>query len=259
MHTRMAVSVVEDGVEAWREAAVYRIDPSARRLQQGVAWQLALADADVELVWLDRSASTPLASRAYAAGRAVVYVVTARRPWSTRFRDEPWLAPVPLGEWIARGDDAVHDALARRAEPPLVREPACDRYQQGIGVLVDDDAVFEHVAGGGFRVEPGHGAGAARVGHAGCAVGQPHGGGGQPERHRRRHASAEEPDRLPLCACQGTTTTGTPNLLHSRRMQRVAACPFQRARMTTRPMDPDRSAASSRRSSPLPPYRRAMK
>ncbi len=124
MHMRMAVSVVEDGVEAWMDAAVRRLDPSARRLRQGVAWQLALADADVELVWLDRSASTPLASRAYAAARAVVYVVTASRTWSTRFRDDPWLAPVPLGEWIARGDDAVHDALARRAEPPLVREPA---------------------------------------------------------------------------------------------------------------------------------------
>lgn len=124
LHARLAVSTLDAGIDAWMEAAVRRLDPSARRLRQGVAWPLAVGDEDVEVVWLDRSAATTLASRAYAAARAVVYVVTASRPWSTRFLEDPWLTPVPLGEWIARGDDAVLDALARRAEPPLVREPA---------------------------------------------------------------------------------------------------------------------------------------
>ncbi len=80
LHARLAVSTLDAVIDAWMEAAVRRLDPSARRLRQVVAWELAVGEEDVEVVWLDRSAATTLASRAYAAARAVVYVVTASRP-----------------------------------------------------------------------------------------------------------------------------------------------------------------------------------
>lgn len=123
LHEAVTVAVDDHGVIAWMEAAVRRLDPDARRSRRGVGWDLVLDDADAEVVWLDRSLDSPLATRAYAAARPVVYVVTSTRTWAARFRDDPWLQPVGLAEWFVRGDAALRSALARRQGPPLASEP----------------------------------------------------------------------------------------------------------------------------------------
>lgn len=254
------VALDEEGVIAWMDAALRALDPEARRQRQGVAWEATVGGEEAEVTWLDRSTTTRLATRAYATARPVVYVVTSSRAWSGRFRDDPWLEPVPLAAWVLRGPAALEDALARRRGPLIVSEPAVrpwssnraldprtvavplgarrlvvesdratldgheviaregvavlallrvlvdawrddigagkspadfctwtpedlrdalkdtpggapdtatvrrqlgrlragmrDRYQQATGVLLDDDAVIEHVAGGGYRVNP---------------------------------------------------------------------------------------------------------
>lgn len=118
------VAADEEGIRAWMEAAVHKLDPHARRLREGLAWLVSVGDRDITLVWLDRSLDTRLATRAYASAQTVVYVVTTPRRWSGRFREDPWLEPVSLGEWFERGDAVVLESVARRLLPPLAQEPA---------------------------------------------------------------------------------------------------------------------------------------
>ncbi len=124
LHDAARVAVLEDGVVAWMDAALRAVDREARRLRHGVAWEATVGSEEVEVVWLDQSTTTRLATRAYATARPVVYVVTASRPWSGRFRDDPWLEPVPLAAWVLRGPAALDDALARRRGPLMASEPA---------------------------------------------------------------------------------------------------------------------------------------
>jgi hypothetical protein len=124
LRPRLSLQVDHDGVLAWMESAARAVDADARRLRQGVGWRLELPDAELELVWLDRSLDGALATRAYVTARSVLYVVTASRRWSGRFRDDPWLAPLPLGTWFARGATAIAEAAARGPRPALLCEPA---------------------------------------------------------------------------------------------------------------------------------------
>ncbi len=102
------------GVEAWLCAAVARLDPDARRLRAGVAWQVLVGEQDAELVWLDEHTPEALTTRAYAVGRSVVYVVAEPRRWRGRFVQEPWLEPLSLATWVVDGPAAVRRALASR-------------------------------------------------------------------------------------------------------------------------------------------------
>lgn len=124
LQNAIRLALDDEGVVAWMAGAVRELDRQARRHRLGIAWEVVIGDDDAEVVWLDRSAGTRLTTRAYATARPVVYVVTSARAWSGRFRDDPWLAPVGLGEWFARGSVVISDALARRRGPPLAHEPA---------------------------------------------------------------------------------------------------------------------------------------
>lgn len=124
LYEAVQVSLDPDGVIAWMDAALRALDPDARRQRQGVAWDVMIQGDEAEITWLDRSTDTRLATRAYATARPVVYVVTSSRTWSGRFRDDPWLKPIPLGEWVLRGPAALADALARRRGPLVVSEAA---------------------------------------------------------------------------------------------------------------------------------------
>lgn len=113
---REVVEVRRDraGVEAWLRAAVDRLDPDARRLRAGVAWQVLVGEHDAELVWLDEHTPEALTTRAYAVGRSVVYLVAEPRRWRGRFVQEPWLEPLSLATWVVEGPAAVRRALASR-------------------------------------------------------------------------------------------------------------------------------------------------
>jgi hypothetical protein len=124
LRPRLSVRVDQDGALAWMDAAAQALDAGARRMRQGVGWRLELPEAELELVWLDRSLDSALATRAYATSRSVLYVVTASCRWSGRFRDDPWLAPLPLGTWFARGASAITEAAAAGPRPPMLCEPA---------------------------------------------------------------------------------------------------------------------------------------
>lgn len=119
----VAIALDDDGVVAWMDAAIRAVDGEARRHRHGVGWDALVSDEPLELVWLDRSSDTKVATRAYATARPVVYVVSSARAWSGRFREDPWLAPLALAEWFAQGPVAVTEALARRSGPHLASEP----------------------------------------------------------------------------------------------------------------------------------------
>jgi hypothetical protein len=125
LRDRTTVRVERAALVAWMDAACRRLDATARRLREGVAWSLALPDQDVVVVWLDGSLGSRLVTRAFATGQTVVYVVTSPRTWAARFRDDPWLTPVSVGAWWVEGDRALLAAVARASTGPgLAGEPA---------------------------------------------------------------------------------------------------------------------------------------
>jgi hypothetical protein len=125
-HPRRTAHIELAGITAWIERAVREVDPDLRRSRVGgVGWELFVDGREVDVVWLDASAGTPLTTRARALSRPTVWVVTRRAPWAQVEADEPWMAVLPLAEWLA-DPRAIRDAIARtrRDGPLLVSEPA---------------------------------------------------------------------------------------------------------------------------------------
>ena len=109
----------------WIDQRLRQIDPDARRRREGVAWSLATAELDAVVVWLDGSLDTRLVTRAFASSQPVVFVATRSRPWVGRFRDDGWLAPLGLADWLIGGDNALLAALSRAAAGALcAHDPA---------------------------------------------------------------------------------------------------------------------------------------
>ena len=85
--------------------------------------------------------------------------------------------------------------------------------------------------------------------HRGCVAG--------PCQPLRRGGSGIVFDAVPITSrvriTHGTSSTGTCNERHRRRIRLVASWPFQRIRIRTRSTPPARSACSNRRAPPLPP------
>jgi hypothetical protein len=124
-HRRAGVTLVPDGVIAWVDAALRKVDPDLRRLRVGVGWEIVVGDREVDVVWLDASAGTPLTTRARALAREAVWLVTRRAPWAQVEADEPWLVVLSLAEWLT-DPRSLRAAVARsrRDGPPLLSEPS---------------------------------------------------------------------------------------------------------------------------------------
>lgn len=124
-HRRALVQLDVDGVTSWIEAALRGVGPELRRLRSGVGWELVVDGREVDVVWLDASAGTPLTTRARALTRDAVWVVTRRAPWVQVEADEPWLVLLSLAEWLI-DPRSLGAAIARtrRDGPLLLSEPS---------------------------------------------------------------------------------------------------------------------------------------
>jgi hypothetical protein len=124
-HLRVGVTIVPEGVIAWVDAALQEVDPALRRLRAGVGWEMVVGDREVDLIWLDASAGTPLTTRARALTRDAVWLVTRRAPWAQIEVDEPWLVLLSLAEWLADPRTLnVAIVRTRRDGPPLLSDPS---------------------------------------------------------------------------------------------------------------------------------------
>ena len=155
--SRLHLHVDAGRVVEWIDQRLRQIDPDARRRREGVAWSLATAELDAVVVWLDGSLDARLVTRAFPSSQPVVFVTTRSRAWRGRFRDEGWLAPLGLADWLlgaptpgvdldhprhgteARGEVALEDpgelaeAVPVRGQGELVDLPQTGCWRRDLG------------------------------------------------------------------------------------------------------------------------------
>ncbi len=117
---RVRIALPHDRVEGWIATQLAASSLGATPLSGGASWRVE----EVIVVWLDRGEGSRWTSRGAIATNPTVFVLANRALWSARLPVGPGLVVLELGDWLADGPQALHDALSGAAPAGLVHDAA---------------------------------------------------------------------------------------------------------------------------------------